>query len=243
MSHRGASPELVALALILSGSVFTGGTAVAQQPLDPALHQQRILGIVPNYQTVSDPNAPYVPLTPAQKWRLVARQSRDPFNIASAALGSGFSQLDDATPKYGQGGASYAKRFGAAWADASMQNLFSGAILASLLHQDPRYFRKGPQATVRARVLYSLSRILITRNDSGEQAFNASGIFGLILGIAGSNLYYPSESRTGTVMVNRLKTSFFGAAMGNLLPEFWPDIYRKIFRRGQSPQSPVRPQS
>jgi len=40
-------------------------------------------------------------------------------------------------PKYGNGGAAYAKRYGAAMADFTTQNLFSAAVLASVLHQDP----------------------------------------------------------------------------------------------------------
>ena len=62
-------------------------------------------------------------------------------------------------------------------------------------------------------------------------AFNASGVFGMGLGIAASNLYYPSSSRTGSEMASRIGTSFSGGMMGNLLSEFWPDIRIRVLSR------------
>jgi hypothetical protein len=83
-------------------------------------------------------------------------------------------------------------------------------------------------------VLYSASRVVIVRTDKGSAAFNASGVFGTMMGIAVSNAYYPSASRHTSVMLGRLDTSFTGGIMGNLMSEFWPDLQglqKKIFRR------------
>jgi hypothetical protein len=137
--------------------------------------------------------------------------------------------MGDKTPKYGRGGGAYGKRFGAALADFGTQNFFSAGILASLLHQDPRYFRKGSEAGLMHRILYSVSRVAITRQDSGRTAFNASGIFGMALGIAASNSYYPTRSVRGSVMAGRVETSLLGGVTGNLMSEFWPDIQKKFF--------------
>ena len=189
------------------------------------------MGVIPDFQTVRDPNAPVVPLTPRQKWALAFRESVDPFNIATAAMTAGFAQRDNQTPKYGEGTAAYGKRFGAALADFGVQNLFSAGLLANVLHQDPRYYRKGPGSGVLKRAVYSVSRIVIARQDSGAAAFNASGIGGTLMGIAASNLYYPAASRRGSVMLGRLTTSFSGGAMGNLMSEFWPDLQAKLFHR------------
>ncbi len=147
-------------------------------------------------------------------------------------MSAGLSQADNQTPKYGEGGAAYAARFGAAFGDFTSQNLFSDAVLSCLLHQDPRYFRKGPQTRVLVRVAYSLSRIVVARQDSGRSTFNSAGIFGMMMGIGTSNLYYPSASRTGTVMATRVGTSLGGWAIGNVAAEFWPDIHRKFFSNG-----------
>ncbi len=170
-------------------------------------------------------------MTPRQKWYLAWKETEDPFNIASAAMTAAFSQADNQTPRYGVGAAAYSKRFGAALADFGSQNAFSAGLFATVLHQDPRYFRMGPESGIVRRAAYSVSRLVIARQDSGKSAFNASNIFGMILGIAASNAYYPAASRTGTVMVGRLGTSLMGGAIGNMMSEFWPDVQKLLHRK------------
>jgi hypothetical protein len=81
------------------------------------------------------------------------------------------------------------------------------------------------------RFFYSIGQLVIARQDSGRQSFNASNIGGMAMGIAASNLYYPAASRNGTVMVSRVWTSTMGGAVGNLMSEFWPDVQQKFFKR------------
>ena len=202
-------------------------------PMAPAINEERILGIMPNYQTVNDPKSRFVPLTKKQKWSLAFKETIDPFNMANVAIASGFSQIGDQTPKYGEGGGAYAMRFGAAFGDFATQNVFSAGLLATVLHQDPRYFRKGPGTGAVKRVGYSLSRLVVAKQDSGSSAFNASGIFGMVLGIAASNLYYPSQSIRGEVMLGRVQTSLLGGVIGNLTSEFWPDFQKKLHRHSR----------
>src|ERR1035441_1423318 len=90
---------------------------VAPAPAATPLNSDRIMGVIPDFQTVRDPNAAFVPLTPKHKWSLAFKENVDPFNIASAAMAAGFSQMGNQTPKYGEGGTAYSKRFGAALAD------------------------------------------------------------------------------------------------------------------------------
>lgn len=217
-------------------AAFLPEAAIPVIPVSPApaltpLNAGRIMGVIPDFQTVRDPHAAFVPLTRKQKWSLAFKESVDPFNIASAAMAAGFSQIGNQTPKYGEGGLAYGRRFGAALADFGTQNIFSAGLLASVLHQDPRYYRKGPGAGVLKRVAYSVSRIVITRQDTGAAAFNASGVCGTVMGIAVSDLYYPAASRRASVMLGRLNTSFTGGIMGNLMSEFWPDLQKKFFHR------------
>jgi hypothetical protein len=198
--------------------------------------------VIPDYQTITDLTGSVKPLTPKQKWTLALKESVDPFNVLNAAMGAGFSQRGNQTPKYGEGGAAYARRFGAALADFGSQNFFSAGVLATLLHQDPRYYRKGPGTGVARRAIYSVSRLVIARQDSGAPAFNASGIGGMMLGIAASNLYYPAVSVRGSVMACRVSTSLSGGIMGNLMSEFWPDLQKRFFHKRHSGTSAERRQ-
>jgi hypothetical protein len=202
-------------------------------PVSVPLNEERILKVIPDYQTVEDTSRPVAPLTISQKWNLGWKETVDPFNIASAAMTAAFSQHHNQTPAYGEGWSNYGKRFGAAVGDFGTQSFLSGAVFASMLHQDPRYFRKGPVAHVLPRVWYSATRLFVCRDDAGKSVFNSSNMLGTTVGIAVSNLYYPSASRTGTVMAGRLETSLFGGLTGNLLSEFWPDLQRKFFRKKQ----------
>jgi len=199
-----------------------------------ALGDDRILGIIPNYQTVSDPALPYVPLRVSQKWLLFVKETVDPYTFASAAAGAGLSQWGNGDPKYGPGFRPWLQRYGAAMADVTAQNFFSDAVLASAFHEDPRYFRKGPGSPVFHRVAYAISRVAITRRDagqdSGKDVFNFSGIVGMGMGIGLSNAYYPAGSRNGGEMGSRIATSLAATAFGNLLPEFWPDIKSRLTR-------------
>ena len=187
--------------------------------------------VIPDYQTVEDTTHPVAPLTAAQKWELGLKETVDPFNIATAAMTAASSQHDNQTPKYGEGWDNYGKRFGAAVADFGTQNFFSAGVFATLLHQDPRYFRKGPVEGIVPRVWYSVTRLFVCQSDSGHAVFNASNFLGMSMGIAASNAYYPSASRTGTIMASRVETSFFGGVMGNLMSEFWPDLQKKFFKK------------
>lgn len=223
--------------------LFSASQLFPQPPTDNApgapglaatpITNDRIFGIIPNYQTVSNSQQSISPLSVKQKFGLFAKETFDPFIVVSSAAGAALSQADNDHPQYGQGSGPYAERFGAAVADVTTQNFFSDAVLASLLHEDPRYFRKGKEYRFWPRLGYSLSRVVITRTDAGKPSFNYSGVFGMAMGIALSNAYYPARSVNGSVDVTRLGTSLVSAALSNILPEFWPDIKQKFFRRKQ----------
>ena len=197
------------------------------------------MGLIPNFQTVTDPTTPYMRLRVRDKWWLFVKETVDPWSFGTAAAGSALSQIDNDDPKYGVGGKPYLQRFGAAVADLTTQNFFSDAVLASLFHEDPRYFRKGPGSPVINRIGYAMSRIVITRRDSGSNSFNFSGIGGMGMGIALSDAYYPRRSVGGGELESRLITSLSAAALGNLLPEFWPDFKEKLNRLRHKQQSPA----
>ena len=235
----------VAAALPLGAQETPGGdsAAIAPAPIAPVapapathkdpFNEDRILKVMPDYQTVRDSSTKVEPLTNRQKWLLAWKETVDPFNLASAAMAAGFSQAAKDTPKYGVGSIAYGERFAAAVADFGSQNVFSAGLLATLLHQDPRYFRRGPEAKIPARVAYALRALFVCHNDAGKSVLNTSGIGGMAMGIGFSNLYYPPASRHGIVMADRVQTSLFGGVIGNLTSEFWPDVEKKFFHHKQ----------
>jgi hypothetical protein len=231
-----ASPSTASSDATPSGA--TSPSTPASPSIDNFINDDRILGLIPNFLTVEDPTAKVPPLTVKQKFQLFAKETFDPFTGLSAAAGAALSQVGDDNPKYGEGAGPYAERFGAAVADITTQNFFQDAVLASLFHEDPRYFRRGPEFGVWYRVGYALSRVVVTRTDAGKDRFNFSGILGMSMGIALSNAYYPDSSVRGSEVAYRFATSAVATALTNLLPEFWPDIHEKFFHHKPHNQPP-----
>ena len=231
VKHKRLQRVSVSLIFVAISSCVLFSQDATQDTPEAPLHQDHILGVIPNYQTVTNPHKKVQALTVKEKFGLFAKETFDPFVAMEAATGAAFSQTDNDDPKYGQGTGAYAQRFGAACADIASQNFFSDAVMASLLHEDPRYFRMGPEFGFWHRVGHAVSRTVITRTDSGKTTFNYAGILGIGMGIALSNAYYPPASVNGTEVGKRFGTSLASDGLLNILPEFWPDIRRKFFHR------------
>jgi hypothetical protein len=158
----------------------------------------------------------------------VARGSFDFIQIPWYGLLAGISQAENSEPGFGQGAEGYGKRFGANAADGTIENFFTGAILPSILHQDPRFFQSNQGGFFR-RTGYAVSRIFVTRTDSGGRQFNFSEIVGSALSAGISTYsYHPEGDRT---LPNTL--SVWGTQVGYdtitiVVKEFWPDIRRKL---------------
>jgi len=194
------------------------------------LTDRRLVGVIPDFGTVQPTESP-APLSLQQKWNLVVKGTIDPFNLVNSAMTAAFAQDGNQTPKYGEGRVAYGERFGAAVADGFTQSVMGGVVFAQMLHQDPRYFRLGPQVGILHRALYSVSRLMVVRTEKGKNTFNSSGMLGIATGIGMSNAYYPSASIRSRVMAERLSTSFTGVVVGNVMSEFVPDMQKFFLPR------------
>ena len=189
----------------------------------------RLFFALPNFLTLE--NAGQVPpLSVGQKFKVVARGSFDPVAFVWYGALSGISQAENSEPGYGQGAEGYGKRYGAAFADGTIENFMTGAIFPSLLHQDPRFFQESNGGFAH-RAGYAVSRIFITRSDSGTHQFNFSEVVGSALSAAISTYsYHPHADRT---VANT--ASVWGSLVGYdtitfVVKEFWPDIRRKLHK-------------
>jgi len=190
----------------------------------------RLFGLIPNYLTVNN-GARLPPLTPGQKFKLVAKGAFDPYPIAYSAVLAGISQAQNSLDGYGQGAQGYAKRYGAIFADSTIENFTVGAALPSLLHQDPRYYRMG-KGGFGQRAWYALTRIVVIRGDSGREQFNASEIFGSAIAAGISTYsYHPSGDRELTNVLGVWGTQLGSDSFGYMVKEFWPDIHGWLRRK------------
>ncbi|HEY0785891.1 MAG TPA: carboxypeptidase-like regulatory domain-containing protein [Acidobacteriaceae bacterium] len=180
--------------------------------------KQRVLGIVPNFYTSYVWHA--APLTPGQKFRLAWRSSIDPFSFIGSGVAAGIEQARNTFSGYGQGAQGYGKRYGAVYADDFIGNFIGGAILPTVLRQDPRYFYKGT-GSIRARALYAMSTVFIARGDNGKWQPNYSGVLGNLAAAGFSNLYYPASDRDGAgVTIDNALIGTVSGAISALIQEF-----------------------
>lgn len=213
----GQSMELMGIKLALAEVETTVNAIMPEQLALEQVHaeeKQRVLGVIPNFYVVYDKNA--VPLTTKLKYQLALKAGTDVVTIAGAAFLAGINQAAD-TPDYVQGMKGYGQRFGAAYANGFSDIMIGGAILPSLLHQDPRYFYQGT-GTKKSRALHAISAPFICKGDNGKWQINYSSMGGDLASGAISNLYYPASNRgPGLVFTGALVTT--GGRIANALAQ------------------------
>jgi hypothetical protein len=154
--------------------------------------KQRVLAVMPNFYVSYIPDA--VPLTSKQKFELAWKVVVDPFTLGLNAVIAGAEQAQNQFAGFGQGAQGYGKRFGAGYANIVSGTFIGGAILPSILKQDPRYFYKGT-GSKRSRLLYALANSVMCKGDNRRWQPNYSGIAGSLAAGGLSNLYYPKNDR------------------------------------------------
>jgi hypothetical protein len=191
----------------------------------PEKTNKRIFWIIPNFRT-SPTLEEYKPITPKEKFKIAGMDSFDRGTVALAAAFAGEGQLSNPNRSFGQGIKGYAKYFGAAYGDFLIGNFMTEGMYPTVLHQDPRYFRRGTGSGW-SRLGYAVGQIFWTHRDSGGGQFNFSEIAGNSTAVAISNAYYP-DNRTAANAFSKLGIQLSVDAASNVLKEFWPDIDRKL---------------
>ncbi len=180
--------------------------------------KQRILGAIPNFYVSYLPNP--APLTSKQKFEIAWKTVVDPVTLLMVGGAAGVEQAQNHFTGYGQGADGYAKRFGANFADTVSGVFIGGAILPSLLKQDPRYFYKGT-GSVTSRAVYAIGFSVVCKGDNGRWQPNYSNVLGSLAAGGISNLYYPADDRDGADLTFENAAIGLGAtAVSNLLQEF-----------------------
>ncbi len=209
----------------------TSSSAPANRPgekPEPEPRQtRRILGIVPNFRSVSADVA-LPPQSAKDKFRTGFRDSFDYSAFLSAGIQAGISQASNATPAFRQGAAGYGRYYWHTFADRTDENLWVLSILPSVLHQDNRYYTLQHGGFFK-RTRYALTRTIVTRTDGGRETFNASEIIGTGAAAGISSAYYPGQYRTWTKTGQRWISYIITDSATWVAREFWPDIHRALF--------------
>jgi hypothetical protein len=209
-------------------SPATPAESVNVIPTPAPLESKRIFGIFPNNRT-SPSLIDYQPLSPRKKFEIARQDSFDRGTVFLAAVFAVDAEHTNANPSFGQGAAGYSRSFGTAYGDVIIGNYMTEAIYPALLHQDPRYFRRGAGSKW-SRLGYSMGQIFWTHTDSYRTQFNYSEILGNSTAVAISEAYYP-DHRNVTDAAGKLGIQIGVDMASNVLKEFWPDVSREFSRK------------
>lgn len=195
---------------------------------DQTAHQtSRILFIIPNYRAVSS-DAHLPPQSFKQKFWLATQDSFDYSSFIYEGIIAGIAMGGKSEPSFGQGASGYGIYYAHTFADGTIENYMVEAIVPTVTKEDPRYYTLGHGGFAK-RAGYAVSRLFITRTDSGKPTFNISEIAGAGAAAGISNAYYPSNSNQWVKTYQRWGSQVLQDALGNLAKEFWPDINRALF--------------
>ena len=197
------------------------------QPLD-----KRAFGVLPNYDTANQTSV-YQPITSKQKLHIALSDTIDYGVFITGAGYAGLAQLTNQHPNFGQGVKGYSLRYITSFTDQASGNMFTEGVFPILFHEDPRYFRFGPQAGgFWYRAGYAASRIFWKKTDQGNNRFSFSELVGNSLSAGLGNAYYPRE-RGLNDNFQRLYMALATDAFGQILFEFWPDFKQKFLSHRQ----------
>jgi hypothetical protein len=205
----------------------TPGPATATpQPGSPK-QTKRILFIVPNFRSVSaDEKLP--PTTTREKFKIAVEDSFDYSAFAEVAILAGLDEGENSVPQFHEGAAGYGRYYWHSFADNTDGDFLTEFIVPTVTREDPRYYTLG-HGSVMHRAVYSVSRLVITRNNQGNPTPNFSEIAGNGAAAGISGLYYPSSERDWTKTGQRWVLQVGIDGLSNLLKEFWPDINAELF--------------
>ncbi len=167
-------------------------------------------------------------LTAKDKLLMGAKSTISPFAVAGWVASAGWSHLTNGPPNYGTDSGAFGQRLGATAIRNSSQGFLSTSIMATLLHEDPRYYKLGRSHSIGKRVVYAATRALITRTDSGRTTANLALLSGNLEGAILTNAYYPTPNHGVSETMKIFGTSIGGSALGFGISEFLSDALKIV---------------
>jgi hypothetical protein len=188
---------------------------------------KRILWVVPNYRAVSA-NTKLPPLTFKSELWLATQDTFDYSSFIFVGAQAGLAMAGKGEPRFGQGAEGFGKYYWHTFADDAIENYMTEAIVPVATKEDPRYYTMGKGGLFK-RTGYAVSRLFITRTNSGNGTFNLSEVVGAGAAAGLGNFYYPAESSPWVKTYQRWGTQLVLDGLCNVLKEFWPDVNQAIF--------------
>ncbi len=212
--------------------------AQSQAPAANADNVGRInqgIGYLFNYLNMADTKkaTEFQPLTQKERTQIYFKTMVNPLGYGKAMLSAGIDQWKDKPEEWEQGASGYGKRFANIIGQYSIQRTVTYG-LASLLHEDNRYFNSGKKGFW-PRAGYAICSAFLARHDDGSRAISISQLGGVATGAFVARAWLPpsqNSAKDGAVS--------FGITMGSnaafsVVKEFIPDLGKAIGKKNKNP--------
>jgi hypothetical protein len=174
---------------------------------------------------------PYHPMTSRQSLSWFITNSIGPSHLAGGIFLAGLGTALDRPKEYGPHWDGLADRYGMRKTSIVTGNAIE-ASASLMFREDPRYFRV-PNRAFKARVGNAVRLTFAARGHNGS----VGPAYARYVAIFGSSFLsntwrVPSEANTQDALL-RASEGFAGRLAANAFAEFWPDIKRHVFRKGE----------
>jgi hypothetical protein len=216
---------------------FLSGAAVAEPQATQTMDSHSVERPVDSSKTApyASRYTKYIPafkrgveLSPGDKVVLGVKDIFLPRAFFGYIIAASYSQIVNGQPNYGVDKGAFGERLAAAGVRGATEGLFSDSVFAPILHEDPRYYSEGNRYNPLHRTVYAVTRILVTRTDSGHSTINSSLLMGYALAAGLTNAYYPAENRSFQNTATTFGGALGGQVLGNLLSEFADAFLQKV---------------
>lgn len=181
-------------------------------------------------------NEEAVPLSAREKLELSGWEQLQPWAFGTQIIAAGWEHLLNSDPKYGTDKAGFGERLGAATLRQGTQAILADGVFAAAFKEDPRYYVLG-SGSILHRAVYAATRVVIIRKDDGAESVNYAQLVGYAGASALTMTYYPAVSATWPKTAQGYAISLVGAALGNGVHEFLPEVVRAVFHRHRKPKA------
>ena len=190
--------------------------------------QRVVPSLAGRYDKYIQPGQQAPGLTVHDKFVLGFRDAFSPTSIAVWPIVAGYEQVTHSAPDWPLNKAGFFRRVGAAAVRDGSDGIFSDSIFSPLFHQDPRYYKVGPQRDFLYRTFYALTRPLVTLTDNDRHAINISEITGTVFGSWLTDVYYPTKDQNFGQTAKTFGGSMGSTALGYFLAEFADDVLEAL---------------
>jgi hypothetical protein len=191
----------------------------------------RGIGLLFNYLNMAGTKKPsdFQPLTQRERTKIYVKTMVNPLGYFKAGFSAGIDQWTDKPAEWEQGASGYGKRVANILGQYSIQRTVTFG-LASVLHEDNRYFNSGKKG-LWSRTGYAVASGILARHDDGSRHLSISQLGGVGAGAFLSRSWQPpSQHSAGDGAVS------FGITMASnmgfsVVKEFLPDLGRAITQK------------